>query len=56
MDGARRLFTGGVDDFKSDLAALQGLGVETFMFRFVGKTMSETNDAMTEFAANYISG
>ena len=56
VDGVRRLFTGGVDDFKADLAALQRLGVETFMFRFVGKTMSETNDAMTEFAAKYISG
>ena len=56
IEGERRLFTGGTDAVKGDLAALAEIGVETFMFRFADKTMSETEDAMTAFAESYISG
>ena len=56
IEGERRLFTGGTDAVKEDLAALAEIGVETFMFRFAGKTLSETEDAMSAFAESYISG
>jgi len=56
IEGERRLFTGGTAAVKEDLAALAEIGVETFMFRFAGKTMSETEDAMSAFAESYITG
>lgn len=55
VEGERRLFTGNIDDIKSDIAKLSVLGVGALMFRFVGKTLSETDDAMSIFAETYIS-
>ena len=49
VEGERRLFTGSDDDTREDLAALADLGVSSFMFRFVGGNMAETEEAMARF-------
>jgi hypothetical protein len=54
VEGERRLFTGGVDEIKADIAALQELGVSSLLFRFTRATMSETEDAQSSFADTFI--
>jgi hypothetical protein len=54
VEGERRLFTGGVDEIKTDIAALQELGVSSLLFRFTRATMSETEDAQSSFSETFI--
>lgn len=54
VEGERRLFTGDVDDIKSDIGSLQELGVGSLLFRFTGKTTSETEDALARFSDSFI--
>lgn len=55
-DGNRRLFTGGKDDIKGDIAALEALGVGTIVFNFLapGLSQEEILDRMDGYAADIL--
>ena len=56
VDGARRLFTGGDDEFREDVAALEALGVEHLLLSFEGKDLATTLDRLNSFAGDFIPG
>ncbi|HEY5301771.1 MAG TPA: LLM class flavin-dependent oxidoreductase, partial [Acetobacteraceae bacterium] len=49
VDGERRLFTGGADDFAGDISALADIGVSAFDFGLFGPTLAATIDNMRRF-------
>jgi probable F420-dependent oxidoreductase len=49
VDGERKLFTGGADDWVGDIRALQEIGVAAFDFGLFGPTLAATIDNMRRF-------
>jgi len=49
VDGQRKLFTGGAEDWIGDIKALQDVGVTSFDFGLFGPTLSATIDNMRKF-------
>lgn len=54
VEGERRLFTGGADDIRSDIAALETLGVEHLMLTFEGRDRATTLQHLESFADQFI--
>ncbi|MBN8902698.1 MAG: hypothetical protein J0H57_16855 [Rhodospirillales bacterium] len=49
VDGQRKLFTGGADDWAGDIKALQDVGVTAFDFGLFGPTLEATVDNIRRF-------
>ena len=49
VDGQRKLFTGGAEDWIGDIKSLQDVGVTSFDFGLFGPTLSATIDNMRKF-------
>ncbi|MBS0560079.1 MAG: LLM class F420-dependent oxidoreductase [Proteobacteria bacterium] len=54
IDGERRLFTGGADDYAGDIRALGDLGVTAMDFGLLAPTLGGTLDAMRRFRDDVI--
>jgi len=53
---ARRLFTGGVDAAREDIAAFEKIGVHELVFDFRASSLSECLERMEQFSADIING